>query len=199
MNNSDFFEGKNCNIKELAEYLNGLDQKTRIAESLSLNPSQQKAIWNAAKGGDRLDLNYFVPEDKAPLEPVTHWGKNVLPIASLFQKVMCRTSNPKELSGYNVSSLGWLVGSGYFITRETESSEADDHGIVVDYTQVSNEKADAWPAIKPSSEKLGRFVYHNNFDYMRKVSDHVSIGRAKSSKSALDAWMPAYFILCRED
>jgi hypothetical protein len=192
-----FFEGSSCNLKELSEYLDGLDSATRINESTNLNSKQQQALWTAAEGGTRLTMDDFVPANKAPLEEVVHWGQNNLPVFSKFQKVMCKTSDPKGHSGYNVSSVGWLVGNGYFVVRETQEGEADNHGIVVDYTDVPSEKSEHWPDIKPCNERLGALVYAGNHDFMRKVSKHVTIGRAK--KANAEKWMPNWFILCRED
>jgi hypothetical protein len=51
----------------------------------------------------------------------------------------------------------------------------------VDYMQVppANAKFPAgWPSVKPNESGLQRFVYANMVDYMRKVSSHVTIGRA---------------------
>ena len=53
----------------------------------------------------------------------------------------------------------------------------------------------SWPPVKPNSEGLQRFVYAGTRDFMRKVSDHVSIGTAYKGDKALDH----YFTLCRED
>jgi hypothetical protein len=38
------------------------------------------------------------------------------------------------------------------------------------------------------------FVYNNTRDFMRRVSQHVSIGTAYKGDKALGAW----FVLCRE-
>jgi hypothetical protein len=53
----------------------------------------------------------------------------------------------------------------------------------------------AWPAIKSNTFGVSRFVYGFMQDYLRKVSDHVSIGRAyRHGKES-----PNYFVLCRFD
>lgn len=193
-----FFENKQCDIKALAIYLDHLEQNQRIHEVTSLNANQQKLLWNAALGGDRLSMDFFVPLNKKAGEQVIHWGQNSLPFATKFQKVMCRTSNPSKHAGYNVSPLAWLVGNGFFVTRETTDSDFDNHGIVVDYTQVPTEGSASWPEIKPcGKDRLGIIPYAGNHDFMRKVSNHVSIGRAKKAKS--QTWMPNWFVLCRED
>jgi hypothetical protein len=121
-----------------------------------------------------------------------------LPFAKKFQKVMCRTSEPAKHAGYNVSPVAWLVGNGFFVTRETTDADFDNHGIVVDYTQTPAEASASWPPIKAcGKDRLGMISYGGNHDFMRKVSKHVSIGRAKKAKS--QKWMPNWFVLCRED
>lgn len=195
---NQFFENKQCDIKGLAEYLDQLQQKQRIHEVTSLNAKQQKLLWSAAEGGERLTMDFFVPSNKQPLEQVIHWGQNSLPFATKFQKVMCRTSDPAGHAGYNVSSMSWLVGNGFFVTRETTDADFDNQGIVVDYTQVPAEACASWPPIKAcGKDRLGMIAYGGNHDFMRKVSQHVSIGRAK--KANADKWMPNWFVLCRED
>ena len=193
-----FFENGKCQIDALGAYFDGLDQPTRIKESTNLTPKQQRALWDAAEGGERLDMNYFVPADKGPLEEVKHWGQNSLPAFNHFQKVMCRTSDPSGFSGYNISSAMVFVGVGYYVARETTEADDDNQGIVIDYTKVPTEKCEHWPEIpKSGNNRLGSLVYGGNLDYMRRVSKHVSIGRAK--KPNTPKWMPAWFMLCRED
>lgn len=195
---NQFFENKQCDIKALANYLDQLEQKQRIHEVTSLTASQQKMLWFAAEGSERLTMDFFVPANKPALEQVIHWGQNSLPFATKFQKVMCRTSNTVGHAGYNVSPLAWLVGNGFFVTRATTDADFDNHGIVVDYTQVPSEASASWPAIKVcGKDRLGIIPYAGNHDFMRKVSQHVSIGRAKKANSK--KWMPNWFVLCRED
>lgn len=198
MGTNEFFKDGACQLEALGAYLDGLDQPTRIKESTSFSPKQQRAIWEAANGAPRLDMNYFVPENKGPLEEVVHWGQNSMPVFSKFQKVMCRTSDATGFSGYNVSGVIGLVGVGYYVTRETTEADDDNNGIVVDYTKVPTEKCAHWPDIPASgNNRLGALVYGGNLDYMRRVSKHVSIGRAKKPNTT--KWMPAWFMLCRED
>ena len=66
--------------------------------------------------------------------------------------------------------------------------------VVVDYEMIPPDKPAEWPAIKPNTAGLQRFVYAYMHDYMRKVSDHVSIGRAYRR----DRETPNCFLLCRE-
>lgn len=194
----DFFVGGSCRFEELSKYLDQLPQEQRIKEVTSLTRAQQSALWPAAEGSPRLVLEDFVPNDVAPLSEVIHWGRNSLGFASSFQKRVCRMSNG-FISGYNHCrpSTTALVGTGYFVARETNVLDADDHGVVMDYTILPRERVSTWPPITPCSSRLGRFVYHGGRDYMRRVSRHVTIGGVIKSNST--KWLSNWFVLCRED
>ena len=143
-------------------------------------------------------LDDFVPKAVPPLTQVIHWRQNSAPFGSKFQKQMSRTA-AGTITGYNhcPAIVTALVGTGYFITRETNALDADDHGIVVDYTFVPPEKVAAWPPITPCNRRLGRVAYNGGRDYMRRVSEHVTIGGVIKWHST--KWLPTWFVLCRED
>ena len=67
-------------------------------------------------------------------------------------------------------------------------------GSVVDYWQVPTERPAQWPEVRDNTDGLQRFVYARMHDFLRKVSAHVSIGRAWREHKATDN----YFVLCRE-
>lgn len=192
-----YFSDKQCDLPGLAKYLDNLPQAQRIKEATSFNSKQQQALWTASEGGERLKIEDFVPSSKETHSEVIHWGRNSLPVFKLFQKRMCKVAEGNEPSGYNEQAIKAITGNGYFVCRETNSDDADDHGVVIDYTQTPSEKAGDWPPLAPCKERLGRFIYDGNYDYMRKVSQHVTIGRAKKANS--EKWMPNWFVLCRED
>jgi hypothetical protein len=101
-----------------------------------------------------------------------------------------------ELWGYNHQSWDWITGPGYFIAHAANGDGKEvPSSYLIDYTRIPKKKPGSWPEILPNEAKLGRFVYAGMKDYMRKISDHVSIGRAYRGSHAMDAW----FILCRED
>ncbi len=59
----------------------------------------------------------------------------------------------------------------------------------------AREQAQGWPAIKPNTSGMCKLVYGEMLDYMRKVSTHVTIGKAwKFGKETEN-----YFMLLRED
>lgn len=184
-----------ADIDAIAAYLDGLSPGERTRESQSLGPKAQRRLWDLARGR-RATLDDMVPPDRGPLEPVHHAGRNTLPAFRFFEKRFCRPSPEADagmLWGYNEGSSRPLVGPGYYVCRET----ADDArgAVVVDYYQVPPEKPAAWPPIKSNEGLRSRAVYGFMHDFLRKVSDHVTIGRAYKH----DRETPNFFTLCRQD
>lgn len=188
----------NASADELAGYLNGLSHEVRKSEALGLARGDLGRLYAIAAARPCTIETDFLPAGKGPLEEIIHWGKNSLPLFRDFQKRMCRPSKPTDQPlayGYNEGSTRGLIGPGYFVAREDEHPDQKVRTVVIDYFLTPPEKAQGWPEIKPTSAGLSRFVYHRTRDWMWKVSDHVSIGRARKN----DSWMGAYFVLCRED
>lgn len=183
-----------ADIEAVAAHLDRLDSERRIAEVRAVGPDAQRRLWRLARGR-LLTLDHFVPPDRAPLETVRHYGRNTLPAFKIFEKRFCRPGPGHDDSvrwGYNEGSTRPLVGPGYFVLRETGGDARGE--VVVDYEMIPPDKPAEWPAIKPNTAGLQRFVYAYMHDYMRKVSDHVSIGRAYRR----DRETPNCFLLCRE-
>ncbi|MCC6215789.1 MAG: hypothetical protein IT376_13065 [Polyangiaceae bacterium] len=180
----------------LSAALDRMDAKSRLATCLSIEPKEQRVLWDLFEDST-LDASHFVPPGLEPLREVIHHGKNTLPAHNFFQKRFCRAPDDSaDLYGYNHQSLSAFTGPGYFVAhpvdREREKSAPTDY--VIDYTRLPPKKAEPWPEILPNEARLGRFVYAGMKDYMRKVSDHVSVGRAYK-QGPMNAW----FLLCRED
>ncbi len=193
----DFVQGDES-IKEIAARLDLLDQRARIAEMYALPGRDQARLYEKAGDAEPLGFEHFVPGDLAALTPVVHHGKNSQPAFKYFQKRWCRPRDRSDqLWGYNETIVRPLIGPGYFVAHETEDGGADPRGaIVVDYFMVPDDAVvDGWPAVKPNSSGLQKFVYHKTRDYMRKVSEHVSIGMAVRMESRV----MGYFVLCRDD
>jgi hypothetical protein len=181
---------ESLNLEMAATGLDQLSHDDRIQVVTSLGKSPQAALFEAAKG-QLMTIDDVVPAGADPLKEVIHHGKNSLPVFTLFQKRFCRSANSpdKELWGYNHQAMAAITGPGYFVCHQ--------HGdeVAIDYTRLPEGKPDAWPNIKPNSSGISRLVYYNMIDYLRKISTHVSIGRAVKGGKAADNW----FLLCRED
>jgi len=181
-------------IDVIAEWLDGLEPGRRRDEVQALDAKAQRVLWRMARGR-AIDHDHFVPADRGPLEPVRHYGRNTLPAFTLFEKRFCRPPESEDRStlwGYNEGLTRPLVGPGYFIVRATGGDSRGQS--VIDYTRVPPNKPSAWPEIKFNERGISRFVYAYMLDFMRGVSEHVSIGRAYKK----DRETPNCFVLCRE-
>lgn len=195
MNVSKMILASDADIDEIAEHLEELSTGARVKASRGLGPKAQRRLWDLARGR-RVKLADIVPEDRGPLEPVRHYGRNTLPAFKLFEKRFCRPSEEADngmLWGYNEGASRPLVGPGYFVCRDTDQ---DARGaVVVDYYQVPPERPAEWPAIKSNESAQSRLVYGFMHDFLRRVSAHVTIGRAYKH----DRETPNFFTLCREE
>lgn len=208
---SHILESNPVDPKALAAAFDGATHEQRLDAVHQLTGKQQSKLWTVADGFMPLTDEYFVPKDVPPLQEVIHWGKNSLPVFTQFQKRFCRkpadagapvASHPKAgaldakvvsaspLWGYNHQTMQPFTGPGYYVARNA------DHGeVVVDYMHVPPGKPESWPPILKNGERLSRVVYYGMQDFMRGVSKHVTIGRAKKNGQ----WMNNWFLLLRED
>jgi hypothetical protein len=159
-------------IQEIAAYLDGLDPETRLAEVRAVGRRDQELLYQRAAD--------------AP------------PITLELEKRFCRPEDGSEqLFGFNEGPTRRLIGPGYFVARFTEGGGSNPRSaVVVDYFTVPDGPVvPSWPEVRPNSSGLQRFVFHRTRDYMRRVSSHVSIGKAiKDEQRAM-----GYFVLCRQD
>jgi len=186
----DFFRGSDVDLPALAAYLDGLDRARRIADARDLGGAEQTRLFEAAAGYRRVTLPDFVPRGFPPLQPIVHYGRNSLPVFKIFEKRFCLPdASASELWGYNEQAFKTFTGPGYFVAKQ-----ASDDEVVIDYCEVPPRKPAEWPPILPNSARLSRFIYYRTRDFMRGVSQHVSIGRATREGKPMDNW----FVLCRE-
>ena len=185
-------------LQDVSAYLDALENEERIKEVRRLGRKPQIRLWELAADGGSLDLDYFVPADTPPLTEVIHYGKNTLPVFTNFEKRFCR---PKEanggLYGYNEGFTRHFIGPGYFVAHATDPKDTwhDPSDLVIDYFMVpEDEVVDGWPKVIPNHKRLQMFVYKHTRDFMRRVSEHVTIGKAYKNEKALGA----YFLLCRD-
>jgi hypothetical protein len=186
----DHFRDTDVDLPALAAYLDALSAPSRIAESRSLSRAEQARLFEAAAGFRPVTLEHFVPSGTAELEPVIHYGRNSLPVFRFFEKRFCRPDESREeLWGYNEQAWKALTGPGYFVARQ-----AGEREVVIDYCELPPRRPAGWPPILPNSARLSRFIYYRTRDFMRGVSEHVSIGRATREGKPMDNW----FVLCRQ-
>jgi hypothetical protein len=180
-------------LSALAAHLDGLESNARVSAVRTITGAQQQKIWSATEG-QGATLADLVPEDAGATVEVINFGKNSLPVFTHFEKRMCRVEGqPDKLYGYNEGQTRPFVGPGYFVAHDFP--ERGEVGI--DYRIVPPDDAqlpDGWPKIKPNEKGVQMFVYKGMVDYMRKVSQTVTIGRAfKGGEKDLGHT----FLLCR--
>lgn len=183
----------------LAGALDGLGEAARVQAVTGLRRKQLAALFEAAADAKPLALTELVPAEVPPRVEVIHEGKNSLPMFTRFQKRFCRPQDSSsELWGYNEQDLRPVTGPGYFVAHHDGRGE-----LVIDYRLLPpdrpSERPPGWPPIIPNSARLSRFIYNGTVDVLRRVSRHVSIGRAfrkgKAELKAMDAW----FVLVRRE
>lgn len=190
-------------IEQIRDHLDALDAAQRVDQMFALTRAEQRRLFELAAESEPLTLDSFVPPSVGDGAQVRHRGRNSLPLTKrhrLFEKRFCRPDDGSQrLFGYNEAPSRKLVGPGYFVAHGTGDDPrwSQRGAIVVDYFQVpDSDRAlpSGWPRLVPNSRGLQRFVYQGTRDFMRGVSEHVTIGAAYKGERALDH----YFVLVRE-
>ena len=179
---------------QIREMLNSSTHDARVRWMRETSPADQARLWDLALHGETV-LEDLVPNGVPDGREVVHIGYNSLPAFRDFEKRFCRPhSGANHLFGYNEGLTRPLIGPGFFVVDHFPERRE----VGVNYYKVPERgsKLDPkWPTVKANEEGLQRFVYANMIDYLRKLSDHVTIGRAFKHHRAT----PNYFLLCRED
>lgn len=181
-----------ANPSQICNYLDSLPDGERARASRSLGMEHQRRLWNLVDRFAELSLEDMVPGTQKALSPVPHFGRNTLPVHSHFEKRFYRYTNgsgESAVGGSNFQSLAWLTGPGYYVATE----DAGRRELLIDYRRLPSKRPKAWPAIVSNERGVSRFVYGFMVDTCRRVSEHVTIGRA--NRHGKD--MPAWFTLCR--
>lgn len=192
-------------IHAIADYVEGLDVERREAEVNVLARDDQARLFEKAADGPPITLSHFVPEAVPDLTPIHHPGRNTIATFGYFRNFQKRFTRPEgeteRLFGYNASNA-FFITPGYFVAYETTGNEewTARGGVVIDYHRVPDAKVpDAWPEVVPNSKGLQKLVYLNTRDFMRRVSEHVSIGRAAREDERGDVVLDYWFTLVRRD
>jgi hypothetical protein len=189
-----------ASVERIAAHLDGLGPSERVAALPRLGRSDQRLLYQSAQDSSPLHLGFLVPDD-AVAPWIRHDGTNTLPLPRRLRQFEKRFARPEDgserLFGYNETPLRWLIGPGYFVAKPVPSGSAWSArgGVVVDYFEVPDAPVpDGWPAVAANDKAPQRFVYGGTRDFIRRVTDNVSIGAAFKGERPLDH----YFTLCRE-
>jgi hypothetical protein len=178
-------------IDAIAEMLEAMSAEDRCHAVRFLGGKDQKKLWDLTEGR-KVTLHNMVPEGTPKGQMVRHFGKNSLPAFSLFEKRFCfpTEGDAEEVWGFNFQNLAPITGPGYFVAYEDKETDS----VAIDYRRLPPVAPEGCPPLKPNESGLSKFIYKGMIDYMRLVSESVTIGRAFKN----DKWQPNYFVLCRE-
>ncbi|MCC6619730.1 MAG: hypothetical protein IT385_00655 [Deltaproteobacteria bacterium] len=184
------------NLDELTQTLPAMPEPERIRVVRALRKRDMARLWEQCAGRE-TSAEDFVPASVPVGVEVIHWGKNSLPVFSDFQKRFTRAvGRDGVVYGYNhtwYGNLAWTtLGPGYFTGHHDPALAA----FGLDYYLVPPDDAAlpaSWPRRVPNERGLQRLIYARMVDYMRKVADGVTIGRAWRQGRITDN----YFVLAR--
>lgn len=189
-----------ASLSEVAALLDGLDHTGRYDAVQGCGLAELGRLYELAAAAEPITAAHFVGAG-APLHPTVHDGWNSLPLPAFgrrFQKVFCRPEpgGSDRIFGYNEGGARWLIGPGYFqLVPTAGNAEFEARGAwVVDYFKVPDGPVPAsWPWVVPNWVGPQVLVYNGTRDFMRKVSEHVSVGKPWSRLGEL----PFCFVLVR--
>ncbi|HEY8951606.1 MAG TPA: hypothetical protein VIP78_03480 [Candidatus Dormibacteraeota bacterium] len=165
----------------ISAHLDALDKDERVAECRGLSRDQQKRLWEIASA-DPAEAQELLGERGAAVFA----GRNSLQLFSKFEKRFARHQG--ALIGYNVHSLGWLTGPGYFSVTSPRAN-----WLLFDYNHVPGEGPDGWPRVSNNDQGFAKPVYGALLDDAVWAARDVLIGSARRGDVPLDS----YFVLAR--
>jgi len=165
-------------IDTLATRLEALDESGRVGFVRDLKKADMLRLWDATEGRE-VTADDFVPRGTRIGTEVIHKGKNSLPAFSDFEKRFTPADGlPGTVYGYNHNWFNFSsAGPGYFIghTRPGDTHFGLDYYVV---PPAHAKLPSTWPKVRKNEIGLQVFIYSKMIDYMRKVCDGVTIGRA---------------------
>ena len=181
--------------QDVASLLDGMSGEERVKSLRSTKLADQRKLYDVVEGFAPVSLVDMVPPGVADEATVRHYGQNSLPLFSEFEKRFSRLpgndpADPAELIGFNFQTMAPVTGPGYYVAVDDEARGE----VLVDYRRVPDRHPADWPEIRSNERGLSRFVYGFMVDTLRRVSEHVTIGRANRHGKDQNNW----FILCRE-
>ncbi len=173
-------------IHTLSTALDGATQEQRLAWHGRLPGNQLAVLYDLAEG-QKLSVEEMHGADG---EAIIHQGMNSMALFRSFQKRMALHEG--QLKGFNHQPWAWLVGDGTFIVVPSPDVPGELH---FDYTRLPDSGYPDFPPIKDNTAGLSRFVYGNMIDIVRRVSQHITIGKAYRNGEPAGQ----YFVLCRRE
>lgn len=180
-------------LPALARRLEAGDEDARVDFVRGLGKADMVALWDACEGRAAA-IDDFVPAGTRLGREIIHKGKNSLPVFSHFEKRFTPADGrPEEVYGYNHTPMNFTTaGPGYFVGH----LDPQERAFGINYYRVPPATAPlpaSWPRVRDNHFGLQRFIYAEMIDYMRRVCDGVTIGRAWRRGVRTDN----YFVLAR--
>lgn len=185
----------NVDIEKLSTILDGLGHDGRVHTMRTWDKKRMAAIFDACVGRP-IGLEHLVPASIGAQVEVIHDLRNTLPLYSDAEKRFVRLEGDvADMGGYNRQhGLARASEPGYFTVRQGEGEHENE--LVIDYGKVPTTKPASWPEIESNDRGLlNTIVWGGMVDYLRRVSEHVSVGRATKNGKAIGQ----YFALVRRD
>lgn len=176
--------------RNVAAFLDQLVGGDRVVAVRSLGPRTLRVLWDLVDGYADMTLADLVPRTTPPYEPVVHYGRNSLPMFTMFEKRFYRMGDGSAIGGANFQTFSPLTGPGYFVARKEDGVPE----VLIDYQTLPKDKPSDWPELRDNDSGIAKLVYGSMVDAVRRVSEHVSIGAASKNGQQINA----YFVLCRE-
>ncbi len=173
-------------ILTLSTALDGASEQQRLAWLRGL-PARQIPILYDLAAGQPLGVEAM---HRGEGEVVIHEGMNSMLLFRAFQKRMVLQDG--EVSGYNERFWKWLVGAGSFSLRPSPEVEGELH---VDYVTLPRQGHPEFPPVKDNAAGLSVLAYGNMIDVLRRVSEHVTVGKAYLKGKPRGQ----FFVLCRRE
>jgi hypothetical protein len=173
-------------IQTLAAALDVASERARLAWLNGLPAKQLGTLYDMCEGRTAQVNEMHGDEGQV----VIHQGMNSLALFRSFQKRM--VLHEGQVKGHNHQPWAWLVGDGTFIVTPSPEVEGE---LYFDYTRLPDSGFGGFPPVKDNSAGLSRFVYGEMIDVVRRVSEHVVIGKAYKR----GAFAGQHFALCRRE
>jgi hypothetical protein len=199
----EMLDSEQTTMDEIAAWLDRVSPDARIEATFALGRKGQSLLYQRAAAAPPITFEHFVPRDVPDVSAVHHKGRNTLPVAerdTYFEKRFARPNDGSErLFGYNQAGNTKLVGPGYFVVSYTKDNPrwSERAAVVVDCHKTPDGPVPPeWPKVVPNARGIvPRLVFNYTRDFMRRVSQHVSIGAATWG----DLPIGSYFVLVRQD
>jgi hypothetical protein len=173
-------------ILSLRTALDAASNEQRLAWLGGLSGRQIVALYDLAEG-QRLEVSAM---HRGEGEVVIHEGMNSMLMFRSFQKRMVIQDG--EVSGYNHQFWAWLTGAGSFSLRASPDVDGELH---IDYINLPRQGHPEFPPVVDNTKGLSALAYGNMIDVLRRVSDHVTVGKAYLKGEPRGQ----FFALCRRE